>query len=217
MASNMKEIKSRINSIINSKQITNAMNIVSTTKFKKYQVLAYKTREYEKALEMILNNILMCVGQRHNVLFEGKKEVKSVGIIVMGSDRGLCGSFNSNTIKKMEELIKKFKKEGKKVSIISIGRKIKEYCNSRNVDVDSEFIQLIPELMFEKARIISEDIVDFYLNNQYDEVYMIYSTFVSVISYNLTVEKLLPFNKVMKENNEKNQQCIYLNQMKIMY
>lgn len=55
MASNMKEIKSRINSIINSKQITNAMNIVSTTKFKKYQVLAYKTREYEKALEMILN------------------------------------------------------------------------------------------------------------------------------------------------------------------
>lgn len=74
MASNMKEIKSRINSIINSKQITNAMNIVSTTKFKKYQLLTFKTREYEKALENILENILQCVGNRHNILFEGKKK-----------------------------------------------------------------------------------------------------------------------------------------------
>lgn len=216
MASNMKEIKSRINSIINSKQITNAMNIVSTTKFKKYQLLTFKTREYEKALENILENILQCVGNRHNILFEGKKEIKNVGIIVMGSDRGLCGSFNSNTIKKMEEMIKTFSKEGKKTYIISIGRKIKEYCNLHNVNVSSEFIQLIPELMFEKAKIISEDIVDFYLNNQYDEVYLIYSKFVSVISYNLTVQKLLPFTRPEKKKIQ-NQKRIFLNLMKIMF
>ena len=87
MASNMKEIKARITSISNSKQITNAMNIVSSTKFKKFQVLTFKTREYEKALEETLSNLLTDLGDRHNILFEGKKDVKNVGIIVVSSDR----------------------------------------------------------------------------------------------------------------------------------
>ena len=195
MASNMKEIKARITSISNSKQITNAMNIVSSTKFKKFQVLTFKTREYEKALEETLSNLLTDLGDRHNILFEGKKDVKNVGIIVVTSDRGLCGSFNANTLKRMEKMIKRFKKEEKTVSVITIGRKARDYCKSRDINVDSEFIQLIPETMFEKAKIISEDIVDFYLNDHYDEVYIIYSKFVSVISYNLVEEKLLPFSK----------------------
>ncbi|WP_211259983.1 F0F1 ATP synthase subunit gamma, partial [Pseudostreptobacillus hongkongensis] len=71
-----KEIKARINSINNSKQITSAMNIVSSTKFKKFQVLTFKTREYEKSLEYALYNLLNHIGNRHNILFEGKKEVK---------------------------------------------------------------------------------------------------------------------------------------------
>ena len=114
MASNMKEIKARITSISNSKQITNAMNIVSSTKFKKFQVLTFKTREYEKALEETLSNLLTDLGDRHNILFEGKKDVKNVGIIVVSSDRGLCGSFNTNALKRMEKMIKRFKKENLK-------------------------------------------------------------------------------------------------------
>lgn len=213
MATNMKEIKTRINSINNSRQITNAMNIVSSTKFKKYQLLTLKTREYEKVLEYILEDILGVFANRHSVLFEGKKEVKSVAIIVMSSDRGLCGSFNSNTLKRMEQMIKRFTKQGKKVSVISIGRKASDYCKSRKINVDSEFIQLIPETMFEKAKIISEDIVDFYLTDQYDEVYLIYSKFVSVISYNLVEERLLPFSHQILEkelvNKNKNKSYIF--------
>lgn len=210
MASTMKEIKSRINSINNSKQITNAMNIVSSTKFKKFQMLALKTRDYELALEETLNNILLDVGYRHNILFEGKKDIKKVGIIVMTSDRGLCGSFNSNALKKLERRIKKLKFEGKEVSVITIGRKAKEYCDNRNIEVDSEFIQLIPETMFEKAKIISEDIVDFYLNDQYDEVYLIYSKFVSVISYNLIEEKILPFTRPIVNEDKKRKSNKYI-------
>ncbi|NYV27972.1 ATP synthase F1 subunit gamma [Streptobacillus felis] len=207
MASNMKEIKARISSINNSKQITSAMNIVSSTKFKKFQVLTFKTREYEKSLEYALYNLLNHMGNRHNILFEGKKEVKNVGIVVMTSDRGLCGSFNSNTLKKTDKMIKRFKKEGKNVSIISIGRKARDYCKTRNIDVDAEYIQLIPETMFSKAKILSEDIVDFYLSDQYDEVYLIYSKFVSVINYNLVEERILPFSrptglKISKESEE---------------
>lgn len=214
MASNMKEIKARINSINNSRQITNAMNIVSSTKFKKFQVLALKTRDYEYALERVLHNILADVGYRNNILFHGKDKIKKVGIVVMSSDKGLCGSFNSNALKRMEKMIKKFKSEGKEVSIISLGKKASDYCKSRNIDVDSEFIQLIPETMLEKARIITQDLLDFYLNDEYDEVYLIYSKFISVISYNLVVEKILPFtrvddNKIEKEAEVKRQKYIF--------
>ncbi|WP_064579885.1 ATP synthase F1 subunit gamma [Streptobacillus moniliformis] len=207
MASNMKEIKARINSINNSKQITSAMNIVSSTKFKKFQVLTFKTREYEKSLEYALYNLLNHIGNRHNILFEGKKEVKNIGIVVITSDRGLCGSFNSNCLKKMDKMVKRFTKEGKNVSIIAIGRKARDYCKTRDINVDAEYIQLIPETMFSKAKIISEDIVDFYLSDQYDEVYLIYSKFVSVIHYNLVEERIFPFSrptglKISKESEE---------------
>lgn len=209
MASNMKEIKTRINSLNNSKQITNAMNIVSSTKFKKFQTLTFKTREYEKSLEKILNNILTYIGNRHNILFEGKKEVKNIGIVVMGSDRGLCGSFNNNIIKRMENMIKEFKKNNKKVYVIAVGKKIVDYCFLNNINVDSEFVQIIPELMFEKAKIITEDIFDFYFDGKYDEVYLLYSKFNSVISYSILEEKIMPFTRPNIEDYNKKSNYIF--------
>ena len=90
---------------------------------------------------------------------------------------------------------KNFEKENKEVSVITIGKKAKDYCKSRNIAVDSEYTQLIPETMFEKGKKISEDIVQFYLNDFYDEVYMIFSRFVSAIEYNIQIEKILPIEK----------------------
>lgn len=198
MASNTKEIKERINSIKNSRQITNAMNIVSSTKFKKFQTLTFKSRAYSDALDVVFENILGSVVGQNHILFDGKKNVKKVCLIVMSSDRGLCGSFNSNALKKMENMINKFTKEGKNVSVISIGKKARDYCDARNINVDSEYIQLIPETMFEKAKTISLDIVNNYLSDNYDEVYLIYSKFVSVIEYKLLEERLLPFESNVK-------------------
>lgn len=198
MASNTKEIKERINSIKNSRQITNAMNIVSSTKFKKFQTLTFKSRAYSNALDVVFENILGSVVGQNHILFDGKKNVKKVCLIVMSSDRGLCGSFNSNALKRMENMINKFTKEGKNVSVISIGKKARDYCDARNVNVDSEYIQLIPETMFEKAKTISLDIVNNYLSDNYDEVYLIYSKFVSVIEYKLLEERLLPFESNVK-------------------
>ena len=195
MAANMKEIKERIDSVKNTAQITNAMNIVSSTKFKKFQVLTLKSRKYSDTFDIAFDNLVASLKGHKYVIFDGKSEVKKVGIIVMTSDRGLCGSFNSNTLRKMEGMMKKFKKEGKETSVITIGRKAKEYCKLRDIPVDSEYTQLIAETMFEKGKKISEDIVVFYLNDFYDEVYLIFSRFVSAIEYNIKIEKLLPIEK----------------------
>ena len=162
MGANMKEIKERIDSIKNTSQITNAMNIVSSTKFKKFQVLTLKSRKYAEAIDLAFDNLVAV------------------------------------TLRKLDEMIKRFKKEGKEVSVVTIGKKAKDYCKNREIQVDSEYVQLIPETMFEKGKKISEDITQFYLNDFYDEVYLIYSKFVSAIEYNIQIEKLLPIEK--KEN-----------------
>ena len=195
MAANMKEIKERIDSVKSTSQITNAMNIVSSTKFKRFQVLTLKSRSYARAVNEAFDNLVASLRGNKFVIFDGKSEVKRVGIIVMTSDRGLCGSFNSNTFRRLESMRKKFEKEGKDVSVVTIGRKAKEYCKNRDINVDSEYTQMIPETMFETGKKISEDVVQFYLNDFYDEVYMIYSKFVSAIEYNIQVEKLLPIEK----------------------
>jgi ATP synthase F1, gamma subunit len=195
MAANMKEIKERIDSVKNTSQITNAMNIVSSTKFKRFQVLTLKSRNYARAVNEAFDNLVASLTGNKFVIFDGKTEVKRVGIIVMTSDRGLCGSFNSNTFRRLESMKKEFQKEGKDVSVITIGRKVKEYCKNRDINVDSEYTQMIPETMFETGKKISEDVVQFYLNDFYDEVYMIYSKFVSAVEYNIQVEKLLPIEK----------------------
>lgn len=195
MASNMKEIKERIESVKNTSQITNAMNVVSSTKFKKFQELTLNSREYSNTLDIAFDNLVASLRGNKFVIFDGKNEVKKVGIVVMTSDRGLCGSFNSNTLRKLEEMRKKFYAEGKEVSVITIGKKAKDYAKMRDINVDSEYTQLIPETMFDKGKKISEDIVQFYLNDFYDEVYLIYSKFVSAIEYNIQIEKLLPIEK----------------------
>ena len=195
MSANMKEIKERIDSVKNTSQITNAMNIVSSTKFKKFQVLTLKSRNYAYAVNEAFDNLVASLKGNKFVIFDGKPEVRRVGIIVMTSDRGLCGSFNSNTFRRLESMRKQFEKEGKGVSVVTIGRKAKEYCKNRDINVDSEYTQMIPETMFETGKKISEDVVQFYLNDFYDEVYMIYSKFVSAIEYNIQVEKLLPIEK----------------------
>ena len=195
MSANMKEIKERIDSVKNTSQITNAMNIVSSTKFKKFQVLTLKSRNYAYAVNEAFDNLVASLKGNKFVIFDGKPEVRRVGIIVMTSDRGLCGSFNSNTFRRLESMRKQFEKEGKDVSVVTIGRKAKEYCKNRNINVDSEYTQMIPETMFETGKKISEDVVQFYLNDFYDEVYMIYSKFVSAVEYNIQVEKLLPVEK----------------------
>ena len=194
MSANMKEIKGRIESIKSTSQITNAMNVVSSTKFKKFQTLTLSTRKYSEAIEETLGNVAGSLKSVHHV--------KRIGVIMMTSDRGLCGSFNSNTFKELEKLVASYGEKGVKVSVIAVGRKSRDYCKRRGINVDAEYIQLIPETMFEKAKGISENIAEFYLSDIYDEVHIIYSKFISAIQYELKVERLLPLERREAKTNK---------------
>ena len=200
MAANIKEIKSRIKGVQSTHKITKAMEVVSSTKFKRYSKLVGESRPYSEAMDGILRNIATGIKNEKNPLFDGKAEVKKIGVVLMTSDRGLCGGFNSQANKALERL--KAENPDKKVSIIAVGKKGRDYCKKRDYDLKGEYIQLIPENMFDKAKEISENIVDFYLEGIFDEVYIIYSKFVSVISSNLTTKRLIPIEKVESDSNE---------------
>lgn len=195
-----KEIKNRIKSVQSTHQITKAMEIVSTTKFKKFSAIVAQSKPYSESLEKILQNIASGIKSERHPLFDGREEVKRVGIIVMSSDRGLAGSFNSNTMKRMEKLIEE--NSGKEISIIAVGKKARDYCLKKNYDLKAEYVQLIPETMFEKAKEISENIVQYYYNNLFDEVYVIYNKFVSALASDLTVKRLIPIERVEGTENK---------------
>jgi len=158
----MKEIKSRIKSVQSTRQITNAMEIVSTTKFKKYSKLVSESRPYEESMRKILSHIAAGTKNERHPLFDGREEVKSIAIIVITSDRGLCGSFNSSTLKELEKLVKQ--NEGKKISIIPFGRKAIDFATKRNYDFSESFSKFSAEEMNKIARDVSEDIVIKYNN-----------------------------------------------------
>lgn len=198
-AGKSREIKDRIKGVKSTHQITNAMNIVSSTKFKRFSALVEKSRPYADSLHGVLKNIAAGLKSEKHPLLDGKKVVKKVGIVVMTSDRGLCGGFNSATTKLLEKFIKDNK--DKEVSVIAIGKKARDYCKKANVDLKAEYIQLIPETMFDKAKEISENIVEFYNEDIYDAVHIIYNEFYSAVKWELRLKSLIPIERVEAESN----------------
>lgn len=194
-----RDIKNRMKSIQSTHQITKAMEIVSATKFKKFSVLVEKSKPYSKALKQVLENIAAGVKNEPHPLFSGRTEINNIGVIVITSDRGLCGSFNNNTLKSLEILAKN--NPGKKVSVITIGRKAREFSVKRNYPIQSNYTQLSPEIMFDAAKEISEDIVKCYYENTFDEVYMIYNEYYSPVRYELVTEKIIPIVRVESTEN----------------
>ncbi len=199
-AGKSREIKTRIKGVQSTHQITNAMNIVSSTKFKKFSALVEKSRPYANSLHGVLKNLAAGLKAEKHPLLDGKEDVKKIGVIVMTSDRGLCGSFNSSTLKVLEKL--RADNQEKEISVIAIGKKARDYCNKRDIDLKAEYIQLIPETMYEKAKEIGENIIEFFNEDIFDEVHMIYSKFHSAVNWELTTKKILPIERVEAEVNE---------------
>lgn len=194
-----KEIRNRIKSVQSTHQITKAMEIVSTTKFKRFSALVLKSRPFAESIQTILSNIAAGIKSERHPLFDGREDVKKIGVIVMTSDTGLCGSFNHATLKELEKI--RQANSGKEVSVIAIGKKARDYCSKRDYDLKASYVQLIPETMGKKAQEISENIIEYYYENIFDEVYVIYNKFISALRSDLTVKRLIPIERVEAKEN----------------
>lgn len=194
-----KKIKTRIKSIQSTHQITKAMEIVSTTKFRRYSLLAKESQAFSDSIQKILTNISMGVKAEKHPLFDGRERVRNIGVIVVTSDRGLCGSFNSSTLKELEKFRKKH--DDQHIFIIPVGKKGRDYYEKRGYNVIQDYVGVDNYNMLTITEEISKVIVDRYQEEKLDEVYIIYNKFISALRSDLTLSKVIPITRLEGEEN----------------
>ncbi|MFZ7119676.1 MAG: ATP synthase F1 subunit gamma [Eubacteriaceae bacterium] len=190
MAENIRDIKRRIKSVNNTKQITHAMELVASSKLRKARQKAEGRRAY---FETMLTSIqeLAAESDGVNSIFLEKSEGKKKAYIVITADRGLAGGYNSNVIRSVASSIE----DKKDSSLITVGSRGRDYFKKRDYNIISEYIGITEQPSFHDAKGIGEAVTDLFKEKQVDEVYLAYTKFVSTISQKPELIKLLPLNK----------------------
>ena len=201
----LKDLRNRIDSVKSTKKITQAMKMVAASKLKKAQNHAEKSRNYSAGIEDIVKKLVMAGEYLEHPLIAGEKnDLTRTLIIVVSSDRGLCGGLNTNIIKKTRLLIRNLENQNKKVSILCIGKKgydslslfYREYFNY------STKMMTVSDIDYFSIKNQGNDIIDNFNKGDFDECYVIYNYFKSVISQEVKTERLLPYEKGNFENNQ---------------
>lgn len=193
----MQDIKRRIKSVGSTKQITNAMELVSSSKLKKARKRLTKTEPYFLTVSRSIKDILATSRGISHPMLE-KREVKNRCYIIVTSDRGLCGGYNVNIIKKVEADLDS--KENTKM--ITIGQKGRSHFNRRNYDVKGSFVNISEDPTFMDATQIGNMALKLYEKGEVDEVNIAYTQFKSTINHEPTILKLLPAESIAKEDTE---------------
>lgn len=192
----LKQIKRRISSVNSTKQITRAMKMVSAARLNKAQENMLKARPYSDRLKWLIRDLAARTSSDAHPLLE-VREPDEVGIIVVTSDRGLAGSFNSNICRRAEQLLKEQQKVAKDVRLIAIGKKGYDYFRKRGYDFIQHHIGLIKDFDFGVAQSIGEAVRKYYERGfveveGLDRVFVIYNEFKSVVQQNIITEQLFP-------------------------
>lgn len=187
----LKDIRLRIESTKNTQQITKAMKLVSAAKLRKAQNNIVNMRPYAVSLRRVIADVAMTQKISHP-LMEQKQDPQSILIVVLSSDRGLCGAFNSNINKFVENFRAEESKKYAKVDYIFVGRRVNDYFVKRDVKPIEYMSRLEKEISYELASKVSRRVMEEYLSGNYDEVRVVYNEFRSAISQVVVKEKILP-------------------------
>lgn len=186
-------LKNRIRSTKNIEQITKAMEAVSAVKMRRSQSFALGARPYALAALEILRGVqngAANLGADDSPLMQ-KRNTKNITLAVITSDKGLAGAFNSNVIRKTEKILAQ---GGKEFSLVTIGKKARDYFGRRNAKVVGEFLGAGDFGTMDETRHISNFIAGLFLEKKCDEVILIYTNFLSALKQEIVVRKILPFS-----------------------
>jgi F-type H+-transporting ATPase subunit gamma len=187
--STLRDIKRRITSVKNTEQITKAMKMVAASRLRRAQDAILASRPYaHKMLEVLSSLALRTNPQAHPLL--ATREAKKVDLLVVTSDRGLCGAFNSNIIRRAERFIAEH--PDWEFTLHLVGRKANDYFKRRNYEIRKVSLNVLSDISFSHAVAIGNDMVENYLGEEFDQVYMVYNEFKSAIQQTVIVEQLLP-------------------------
>lgn len=194
----LKEIKTRIVAIKNTQKITKAMKMVAAAKLRRAQDKIISTRPYANKMNELLSHLISVAEKTINPLME-EREVNKHLVVIISSDRGLCGSFNTNLLRFAAEQINKL---GEDTQLVAIGKKSSVYFKKRGYNVIQSHINVFGDLKFELAKDIVKFIVQGYLEKEYDNVELIFNEFVSVVKQNTVAERFLSLSKPDTDEDE---------------
>lgn len=195
----MKEIKTRIASVENTKQITKAMELVSSSKFRRAKEKAESSKAYFNTLKEAVENIAKSTSGVKSEFLK-QREVKNRCYVVIAGDRGLAGGYNANVFKALAAETQ----GSKNVKVVTIGKKAKEFVSKRGFEVIGS-IPSVENANYEDIMNISKTVMDSYQNGDIDEVKLIYTEFVSALSQEPRLVKLLPISIEANKGEEKKQ------------
>ena len=190
----LKEVKVRITSVISTQQITKAMKMVAAAKLRKSQDRIFQMRPYAQKLAGVLQN-LSSAGSDGPNWYSAVREEKKILIIVITSDRGLCGSFNSTVIKAaLKTIAENYAAQQSRgnVTILPIGKKGLEFFGKRNMPLIAKFSTVFQNLTFANVGAAADQVMEAYQKGEYDKVEIVYNEFKNVATQILRVEQFLP-------------------------
>ena len=190
MGESLRDIKRKAKAVEKTKQITRAMNMVAASKLKNAQLRMENFRPYAQKIKEVLNSLASRVSDSTNPLL-AVREPQKIRLIIMTSDRGLCGGFNSNIMKSVEGFIRQRTAQGQEVSLICVGKKGRDVFRKK-VPVISQFIEVLGSFNISLASKIGEEVLGPFAKEEYDELYIAYNEFRSIASQKPVIARLLP-------------------------
>jgi F-type H+-transporting ATPase subunit gamma len=187
----LRDIKRKITSVKKTQQITKAMKMVAAAKLRRAQDRVIAARPYSRKMLAVIANLAGRVERAQHPLL-AKREPRQVKLLVLTSDRGLCGAYNTNIVRKAVEAVRQFKAEGKDVKVNVVGRKGRDFFRKRSAYTLGKVWSDLGMIDYDKAADVGKNIVDRFTAGDTDEVYLLYNEFKSVMQQKVTLEKLLP-------------------------
>ncbi len=207
----LKDLRTRIDSVKSTQKITSAMKMVAAAKLRRAQEQAENARPYADRLEKVLQSLAVDSELKHPLLSgTGRNDIHL--IVIMTSDRGLCGGFNSSLIKLLRHTVEKLESQGKETKIICIGQKGRDAIRARYGKKVVRFVRDIakPSLNYKKAYEVSEMVQEMLSHEEFDTCSILYSRFQSAIVQTPTLEQIIPLNIVSNDNEHKESDVQYI-------
>ncbi len=190
----VKIIRKRIASVKNTQKITRAMKMVAAAKLRRAQNRLINARPYSKKMEELLSHLVGLIEGTPHPLFERREEVKVAEFLILTSDRGLCGGFNGNLLRRVEDFLKEKGTTCPEVRISVVGRKGRDFFRARKREPNKLITGLPEAIPFEETLKIAEELTEGYREGKFDEFFIVYNYFRSAISQEIRIERILPLS-----------------------
>lgn len=206
----LRDLRRRTKSVKNTQQITSAMKMVSAAKLRRAQDAILSARPFAKKMLEVLNSLATRADAEAHPLLRAR-EPKNVDVIVISADKGLCGSFNANIMKKAEGFLGKV--ESETLDLQLVGKKSRDYFKRRAYNIRHEFVDIFRELTYDTAGAVARPIIERYSDSESEErvdaVFLIYNEFKNALQQDVVIEQLLPIQKLEFEKPEEEIDYIY--------